>query len=47
MKIPFLEAIKQMPQYTKYFKTLFGNKKKLESKVVKLPMQVSAIIQGT
>ena len=36
-----------MPQYAKYLKTFFGNKKRLESEVVNLPEQVSAIIQGT
>ena len=36
-----------MPQYAKYLKTFLGNKKKLESDVVNLPEQVSAIIQGT
>ena len=47
MKIQFLEAMEQMPQYAKYLKTLLGNKKRLQSEVVNLPEQVSAIIQGT
>ncbi|CAO2840803.1 unnamed protein product, partial [Amaranthus hypochondriacus] len=47
MKIPFLEAMEQMPQYAKYLKSLLGNKKRLESEVVNLPEQVSAIVQGT
>jgi hypothetical protein len=47
MKIPFLEAMEQMPQYAKYLKTLLGSKKRLECEVVNLPEQVSAIIQGT
>ena len=45
MKILFLEAMEQMPQYAKYLKTLLRNKKKLESKVVNFPGQVIAIIQ--
>ena len=47
IKIPFLEAMEQMPLYAKYLKTLLGNKKKLESKVVNLSEKVSAIILGT
>ena len=47
MKIPFLKAMEQMPQYTKYLKTLLGNKKRLKSKLFNVPKQVSAIIQGT
>ena len=47
MKILFLKAIQQMPQYAEYLKTLLGNKKRLESEVVNLPKQVSVIIQGT
>lgn len=46
-KIPFLKEIKRMPQYTKYLKTLFINKKQLEAKKIYLPKQVSVIIQAT
>ena len=47
MRISFLVAVEQMPQYAKYVKSLLGNKRRLESEVVNLPEQVSAIIKGT
>ena len=47
MKVPFLEALEQMPQYAKYLKTLSRNKKRLQSEIVNLPEKVSVIIQVT
>ena len=45
MKIPFLEAMEQMPKYAKFLKDLLSNKRKLEEEVIKLPHQVSKIVQ--
>ena len=44
MKIPFLKAMEQMPEYAKYLKTLLGNKKKRGDEVISLPEYVSVII---
>ena len=37
MKIPFLEAMEQMPKYAKFLKDLLSNKRKLEEEVIDLP----------
>ena len=46
MKIPFLEAMEQMPKYAKFLKDLLSNKRKLEEEIINLPHQVSKIVQG-
>ena len=46
MKIPFLDAMAQMPKYAKFLKDPLSNKKKLEEEIISLPHQVSSILQG-
>lgn len=46
LKIPFLEAMAQMPKYAKFLKDLL-TKKKLDEEVINVPHQASAIIQGS
>ena len=47
IKIPFLEAITDMPSYTKFLKDLLSNKEKLhENAIVALTKEYSAIAQN-
>ena len=46
MKIPFHDAMAQMPKYAKFLKDLLSNKKKLKEEIISLPYQVSSILQG-
>lgn len=47
INLPFVEVVAQMPKYTKFFKELISNKRKLEDLfTVTLEKEYSAMVQN-